>query len=92
MLCMQHVVKQKIQCNAPYKNQHHGNASLVTFMDYIVGRQSGLYLPPPPPPPDSFQHSNHQNKEKESPLNTFTHEYMKEKARLSARKDMGLSL
>jgi hypothetical protein len=75
------------------ENQHNGNASLVTFMDYIVGRQSGLYLPPPPPPPPaSLQHSNYQNKEEESPVNTFTQEYMKEKARLAARKDMGLSL
>ena len=69
---------------------HNGNASLVTFMDYIVGRQSGRYLRPSPPL-SSFQRSNYnQNKEKESPVDTFAHEYMKEKARLVARKEMGL--
>ena len=73
------------------KDQHNGNASLVTFMDYIVGRQSGLYLPQSPPLSSHQQH-NYQNKEKESPLDIFSHEYMKERARLSARKDMGLSL
>jgi hypothetical protein len=73
------------------KNRHNGNASLVTFMDYLVGRQTGLYLPPSPPL-SSFQHSNYQDKEEESPLDAFTREYMKEKARLAARKDMGLSL
>lgn len=24
-------------------NKHYGNAFLVTFIDYLVGRQSGLY-------------------------------------------------
>ena len=82
---------RKFSVKRHIKNQHNGNASLVTFMDYIVGRQSGLYLPPSSSV-YSFQHSNYQNKEKESPLETFTHEYMKEKARLAARKDMGLNL
>jgi hypothetical protein len=82
---------RKFSVKRHIKNQHNGNASLVTFMDYIVGRQSGLYLPPSTSL-NSSQHSNYQNKEKESPLETFTHEYMKEKARLAARKDMGLNL
>ena len=71
--------------------QHNGNASSVTFMDYIVGRQSGRYLSPSRPL-SSFQHNNYQNKEKESPSDMFLREYLKEKARLSARKDMGLNL
>ena len=28
--------------------QHNGNSSLVTFMDYIMSRQSRRYLPPVP--------------------------------------------
>ena len=70
------------------KNQHNGNASLVTFMDYIVGRQSGLYLRLSQPL-SSFQQLKSRTK---SPLRIYLLEYMKEKARLSARKDMGLNL
>jgi len=54
-------------------NQHSGNAFLVPYIDYLVGRQSGLYLPSAQP--------EYQYKEKKSNFDTFTEEFWKEMAR-----------
>jgi hypothetical protein len=57
-------------------NKHYGNANLVSYIDYLVGRQSGLYLPSSLP--------YYENKRR-TPLDIFTEEFWKEKARLAAR-------
>jgi hypothetical protein len=58
-------------------NQHNGNASLVPYIDYLVGRQSGLY--PPSAQPEG------QYKEKKGPFEIFNEEFWKEMARKSVR-------
>jgi hypothetical protein len=58
-------------------NQHNGNASLVPYIDYLVGRQSGLY-------PPSAQHED-QYKVDRRPWEIFSEEFWKEKARRAAR-------
>ncbi len=62
-------------------NKHYGNAFLVTYIDYLVGRQSGLYLPSSPP--------DYQKKER-SFLDIFNEEFWKEKARIVARANSNL--
>jgi hypothetical protein len=62
-------------------NKHYGNAFLVTYIDYLVGRQSGLYLPSSPP--------DYQKKER-SFLDIFNEEFWKEKARIAARANSNL--
>jgi hypothetical protein len=80
-------------------NQHDGEASLVPFIEYLVGRNSGLYSPPkssiPPQPPFSFippSLPGDQNKEKRTHVEVFEEEFIKEKAKLAAKKDMGMNL
>ncbi len=80
-------------------SQHNGDASLVPYIEYIVGRNSGIYSSPKPslpqPPPFSFLPTKipgNQNKEKRTPMEIFEEEFMKEKARLAAKKDMGMNL
>ncbi|HEY6659270.1 MAG TPA: hypothetical protein VIZ62_12160 [Nitrososphaeraceae archaeon] len=58
-------------------NQHNGNAWLVPYIDYLVGRQSGLY-PPSAQPEDQY-------KVNKNPLEIFIEEFWKEKARIAAR-------
>jgi hypothetical protein len=58
-------------------NQHSGNAFLVPYIDYLAGRQSGLY---PPSSQPEFQY-----KEKKSNSDTFMEEFWKEMARRVAR-------
>ena len=62
-------------------NQHGGNAFLVPYIDYLVGRQSGLY------PPSAYP--EYQYKGKKSILDTFSDEFWKEKARIAARRGNG---
>ena len=80
-------------------NQHDGEASLVPFIEYMVGRNSGLYSPPKPsiplPPSFSFiptQIPRNQNKEKRTAVEIFEEEFMKEKAKLAVKKDMDMNL
>ncbi len=82
-------------------NQHNGAASLVSFIEYVVGRTSGLYSPPEPPlqqaplPPPSFnrhKQSENQKRENSTAVEIFEEEFLKEKARLAARKDTGMNL
>jgi hypothetical protein len=70
-------------------NLHGGNTSLVAFIDYVVGRQSGIYQPSFPGSSPNLPDSDYQNKGKKTPTEIFEEEFMKEKARLAARKDMG---
>ena len=80
-------------------NQHNRDVFLVTFIEYLVGRNSGIYsLPKPsisPPPPFSFIPTSiprNQNKEKMTSVEIFEEEFFKEKAKLVAKKDMGMNL
>ena len=57
-------------------NKHYGYADLVSYIEYLVGRQSGLY------PVSSYP--NYINKERNA-LDIFSEEFWKEKARLAAR-------
>jgi hypothetical protein len=59
-------------------NKHYGNANLVSYIDYLIGRQMGLYLPSSPP--------NYEYKRR-TPLDIFTEELWKEKARIAAREN-----
>ena len=61
-------------------NQHGGNAFLVPYIDYLVGRQ-GLY------PPSAYP--EYQYKGKKSIFDTFSDEFWKEKARIAARRGNG---
>ena len=58
-------------------NQHNGNAFLVPYIDYLVGRQSGLYPPSAQP--------EYPYKEKKRPFEIFNEEFWKEMARKSVR-------
>ena len=58
-------------------NQHRGNAFLVPYIDYLVGRQSGLY-PPSAQPEDQY-------KVNKRPWEIFRDEFWKEKARIAGR-------
>jgi hypothetical protein len=70
---------------------HNGNASLVAFIDYVVGRQSGIYHPSSSGSSPNSTDPEYQNKGKKTSIEIFEEEFMKEKARLAARKDMGLN-
>jgi hypothetical protein len=59
-------------------NQHDGNAYLVAYIDYLVGRQSGLY-------PPSSQPELQNQQEKKYIFETYNEEFWKERARLAAR-------
>lgn len=58
-------------------NQHNGNAFLVPYIEYLVGRQSGLY-------PPSFP-AEYQYEEKKSSWDIFNEEFWKEIGRMTAR-------
>ena len=58
-------------------NQHNGYAFLVPYIDYLVGRQSGLYPPSAQP--------EYQYKENKRFFEIFSEEFWKEIARRTAR-------
>jgi hypothetical protein len=79
-------------------NLHNGEASLVSFIEYMVGRTSGLYSKPKQsssgPPLFSFIPpliTENQNKEKKTSVEIFEEEFMKEKARIAAKNDKGIN-
>lgn len=80
---------RKFSVKRHIQNQHNGNASLVKFIEYIIGRENGKYQP-------SFYSSKTESiytekeKEKKAPFDIFEEEYYKEKARIIARRDLGL--
>ena len=59
-------------------NKHYGYADLLSYIDYFVGRQLGLY------PASSY--SNYENKIR-TPWNIVWEEFWKEQGRLSARNN-----
>ncbi len=70
-------------------NLHDGNATLVVFIDYVVGRQTGIYQPSSSGISPNSTDPDNQSKGRKTPIEIFEEEFMKEKARLAARKDMG---
>ena len=82
---------RKFSVKRHINNKHSGNASLVKFIDYLVGRESGKYQPSSSPPPSqaSLEEPHYKEKVGKTYFEIFEEEYMKEKARLAARKDMG---
>jgi hypothetical protein len=63
--------------------KHEGNASFVSFVDYLAGRQIGYYWPSLPP---TYQKKNSGNKKKMSDyMNVMTEELFRQ----SIRQRMG---
>ena len=60
---------------------------MVCFTEYIVGRHTGLYLPPMQPDPTVGLNRKSREPEKTTLLDTAIAEFWKEKARQAARKD-----
>jgi hypothetical protein len=70
------------------REQNGGNSLMVSFIEYICGRQSGIYRPPFPAAPIGYRDVQSQEPKKiASPSDTFQEEFWKEKARIAARKD-----
>jgi hypothetical protein len=62
-------VKRHIQ------NIYSGNANLVSFVDYVAGRKSGIYLPVLPP---TYQKKNDETKKKTDYMNIMSEEVCRE--------------
>lgn len=60
---------------------------MVSFIEYIVGRQTGIYRPPFPAGPTVPGYvQSHQSKKTTDVIDVFGEEFWKEKAREAARK------
>ena len=68
---------RKFSVKRHIRNQHNGYAYLVPYIEYLVGRQSGLYLPSAQP--------DYQYKENKAGIQIFYEELWKELARKAAR-------
>ena len=67
---------------------HGGNSLMVSFIEYIVGRQTGIYRPPFPAAPTVPGYvQSRQSKKTADIIDIFGEEFWKEKAREAARKD-----
>ena len=67
---------------------HGGNSLMVSFIEYIVGRQTGIYPPPFPAASTGYRDVQSQEPKKiASPFDIFHEEFWKEKARKAARKE-----
>jgi hypothetical protein len=61
---------------------------MVSFIEYIVGRQTGLYLPPFPVASTGYRDvQSREPKKIASTFDTYHEEFWKEKARIAARKE-----
>lgn len=67
---------------------HGGNSLMVSFIEYIVGRQTGIYRHPFPAAPTGYRDvKSEEPKKNASPFDTYQDEFWREKAREAARKD-----
>ncbi|HEU4823883.1 MAG TPA: hypothetical protein VFS97_10710 [Nitrososphaeraceae archaeon] len=66
---------------------HDGYSMMVPFTEYIVGRQTGLYLPPKQAASPVSPGIKSRESEKNSPLDTMTSEFWKEMGREAARRN-----
>ena len=82
------MVKQKSSVKHHIINFHNENASLVTFIDYVIGRQSGIYKASSSGSPIGKTNLDYQKIGKKNRVEIFK-KVMREKARLAARKYIG---
>jgi hypothetical protein len=67
---------------------HGENSLMVSFIEYIVGRQTGLYRPPYSAPTTGHRDvQSRQSKKTADLIGIFGEEFWREKAREAARKD-----
>jgi hypothetical protein len=67
---------------------HGGYSRMVSFIEYIVGRQTGIYRPPfPAAPTDGRDVQSRKPKQTPSRFEIFNDEYWREKAREYAQKE-----
>jgi hypothetical protein len=84
---------RKYSVNRHILTVHGGYSLMVSFIEYIVGRQTGIYRPPSPAA--SLGHRNVQSQELKSqepkktkdPYDIYNEEYWKEIAREAARRN-----
>jgi hypothetical protein len=60
---------------------------MVSFIEYMVGRQTGLYPPPMPDAPTVGPIIKPQEPKKNSLVDAAMEEFWRERARLAARRD-----
>jgi hypothetical protein len=65
---------RKFSVKRHIQNIHSGNADFVSFIDYLAGRKSGLYLPSLPP---TYQRKNESNNKKIDYTNIMTEELLR---------------
>jgi len=65
------------------ENIHAGNANLVSFLDYLVGRKAGYYFPAMPP---TYQRKNDYSKNNTSAFSVMKEELLKQ----CIRKGVGI--
>jgi hypothetical protein len=65
------------------KTQHNGNSLIVTFVDYLAGRVSGIYLPRAPP---TYEKKTEVSKQPKTYMDIFIEEGVKEMARQTVNK------
>ena len=63
--------------------KHNGYSLIVTFVDYLAGRVSGIYLPRAPP---TYEKKAEVNKQPKTYVDIFMEECVKEMARQSVNK------
>ncbi|CAN5289085.1 hypothetical protein BH18THE2_BH18THE2_05330 [soil metagenome] len=66
---------------------HGGFSVMVSFIEYIVGRQTGIYRPPFPAAQTGHRDVQSREMKKTAGSETFQEEYCKEMAREAARRD-----
>jgi hypothetical protein len=67
---------------------HGGNSLMVSFIEYIMVRQTGKYRPPFPAAPTVPGYvQSHQSKKTPDVIDKFSEEYWKERAKEKARID-----
>lgn len=67
-------------------NVHNGFSMMVSFTEYVVGRQTGIYRPPIPVAPAVGRDMKSKGSERTGPLDTMFAEFWKEMGRDAARK------
>ncbi len=79
MHCLWDVLNRKSSVKRHITSLHAGDASLVSFIDYVVGRQTGIYPPsssgyfPDPLAPD------YQKKGKKTSWEIYEEEFIRKK-------------
>ena len=64
-------LQERVVSNDTFRIFISGNANLVSFVDYLAGRRTGIYWPVLPP---TYQKENNQTNNKVDYLNTMSEE------------------